>query len=253
MKACSEKSIIARAHSIETFGTHEGPGIRFLLFLQGCLARCLYCQNPDTWDMNSGFEISAREVFEKMKRCLPYINSSGGGITVSGGEPLLHVDFLAELFLLCKKEKVHTAIDTSAFYDQRNSTGLGKLIRLTDLFIVDVKAGSEELHRKISSRELSQALGFLRMLEDKKKPYWIRYVLVPGLNDSKKDMESLSEILSGLAWCRKFEFLPYHTLGKHKWKHMGLSYPLDKTPAASAGDLKKAYLGFLFKSKFLVI
>jgi pyruvate formate lyase activating enzyme len=233
MKSC-------RVHSIESFATQDGPGIRFLLFLQGCAARCLYCQNPDTWNLTSGFDMAAAEVLEKVKRCMPYIKASGGGITVSGGEPLLQMEFLIELFRLCKANHIHTAVDTSAFYTSRNETLLKKLISLTDLFIVDIKAVTETLHKKITSRQLGEVFDFLNILEKEKKPYWIRYVLVPGLNDSKKDIQALKKILAGLTRCEKFEFLPYHTLGRHKWECMKLKYPLRNTVPAGPQHLKKA-------------
>jgi pyruvate formate lyase activating enzyme len=240
MKACKSKSHVGRIHSIESFATQDGPGIRFLVFMQGCLASCLYCQNPDTWNLKAGFDMSAQEVVEKVKRCLPYIRSSNGGITVSGGEPLLQMGFLIELFRLCKMNNIHTAVDTSAFYNAHNSQLLGKLIPLTDLFILDIKAARDTLHKKMTSRGLGEVIDFLNILESEKKPYWLRYVLVPKLNDSKKDMQALKKILTGLTYCEKFEFLPYHTLGKHKWEYMKLKVPLSNTPAARPQDLKKA-------------
>ena len=229
-----------RVHSIESFATQDGPGIRFLLFLQGCAARCVYCQNPDTWDLKTGFDMSAQEVLEKIKRCLPYIKASKGGITVSGGEPLLQMEFLVELFKLCKANHIHTAVDTSAFYSPHNEVLLKKLISLTDLFIVDIKAVNETLHKKMTSRQLNEVFDLLKILESEKKPYWLRYVLVPGLNDSTKDIKALKKILSALTCCEKFEFLPYHTLGKHKWEYMKLKYPLQKTVPASPQHLKRA-------------
>lgn len=230
-----------RIHSLESFSTQDGPGIRYVVFMQGCPARCLYCQNPDTWDTSAGILTSAKDVFEKIERCLPYIESSGGGVTVSGGEPLLQPDFLTELFKMCRKESIHTAVDTSAFYryaaDGRKTE---KVIGLTDLFIVDIKAPSADLHKKVTSRELEETLSFIDKLEKKTRDYWLRYVLVPGLNDSDKDIKDLGNILSGLRSCRKFEFLPYHTLGKHKWGYMGLTYPLEGFRAAKQKDIQNA-------------
>ena len=149
MRPCNETSCIGIVHSLESFATQDGPGIRFLVFMQGCIARCLYCQNPDTWNMKTGFQMSAKEVFEKIARCIPYIKASKGGVTVSGGEPLLQIKFLVELFELCKKNNLHTAIDTSAFY--KNNAGMlhDKLISLTDLFILDIKSYSAQYRRKI--------------------------------------------------------------------------------------------------------
>jgi len=240
MKPCSRKSHAGRIHSVESFATQDGPGIRFLVFMQGCVARCLYCQNPDTWDLNAGFDMSAEEVLEKVKRCMPYIKASNGGITVSGGEPLLQIEFLIELFKLCKANGIHAAVDTSAFYDNHNIKLLQKLISLTDLFILDIKATHAVLHKKITSRKLGDVVDFLKILETEKKPYWLRYVLVPKLNDSKKDMQALKKILNGLTYCEKFEFISYHTLGKHKWEYMKLKYPLGNTPPASPQHIKKA-------------
>ncbi|MFA6143086.1 MAG: pyruvate formate-lyase-activating protein [Candidatus Omnitrophota bacterium] len=243
MKPCNRKSRVGRIHSIESFATQDGPGIRFLVFMQGCAAGCLYCQNPDTWNLKAGFDMSAEEVLKKVKRCMPYIKASSGGITVSGGEPLLQMEFLIELFRLCKMNNIHTAVDTSAFYNNHNRKLLQKLISLTDLFILDIKAAREILHKKITSRPLAEAIDFLNMLESEKKPYWLRYVLVPKLNDSRKDMQALKNILAGQTYCEKFEFLPYHTLGKHKWEYMKLKYPLGNTSPASPKDIKKALAG----------
>lgn len=240
MKSCNKGSLVGRIHSIESFATQDGPGIRFLLFLQGCSARCLYCQNPDTWDLKCGFNMTAGEVLEKVKRCIPYIKASNGGITVSGGEPLLQMEFLIELFKLCKKNNIHTAVDTSAFYTNHDKKLLQKLTSLTNLFILDIKAADETLHKKITSRKLGEVIDLLKILEKEKKSYWLRYVLVPKLNDSKKDLQKLKKILDGLTCCEKFEFLPYHTLGKHKWEAMKLKYPLGNALPASPKDLKRA-------------
>lgn len=231
-----------KVHSFESLGTHEGPGIRYVIFLQGCLARCAYCQNPDTWDLNAGTLITAKEAFRKIEKCLPYIRSSNGGVTVSGGEPLLQAGFLTDLFKLCKKMAIHTAIDTSGFLntDACDNKAISGLIKLTDLFLVDLKAAKTQLHKKLTSRNLGEAISFIKILESKKKPYWIRYVLVPGINNAKSDMESLKDLISGLKYCEKIEFLPYHTLGKHKWKHLGLKYRLDNTRPATAKDIEKA-------------
>ena len=242
MKSCNRKLRVGRIHSIESFATQDGPGIRFLVFMQGCVAGCLYCQNPDTWNLKAGFDMRPEEVLKKVKRCMPYIKASNGGITVSGGEPLLQIEFLIELFRLCKMNNIHTAVDTSAFYNNHNRKLLQKLILLTDLFILDIKSANEALHKKITSRPLGEVIDFLNILELEKKPYWLRYVLVPELNDSKKDLQALKKILDGLTCCKKFEFLSYHTLGKHKWEYMKLKYPLRNTSPASPWDIKKAQL-----------
>ncbi|MBU1007062.1 MAG: pyruvate formate lyase-activating protein [Candidatus Omnitrophica bacterium] len=230
-----------KIHSLESFSAQDGPGIRYVIFMQGCPARCIYCQNPDTWDIDSGKLCSVKEVFGKIEKCLPYLQSSKGGVTVSGGEPLLQPDCLIELFKLCKKESIHTAIDTSTFYPADiDEKSIDKLISLTDLFIVDIKASCIDLHKHITSMELKKPLEFISRLEKKKKHYWVRYVLVPDLNDSESDIDNLKKILSNLKYCKRFEFLPYHTLGKHKWELMGLKHPLENFRAATPEDTKKA-------------
>ncbi len=240
MKICNSKKITANIHSLETFGANDGPGIRFVVFMQGCSARCLYCQNPDTWEEGAGKVIDAEEIISMVDKCMPYIVSSKGGITVSGGEPLLQMDFLRHLFRLCKDKQIHTAIDTSAFYRLGDESKLPKLLDLTDLFIVDIKAADKDLHRRITSKDLDQVLRFIAMLEQNKKQYWIRYVLVPGLNDSERDLEKLRNIISGLSYCSNIEFLPYHTLGKYKWGLLSLKYPLEGRRTASIEDIKRA-------------
>lgn len=240
MKTCKVEKISGNIHSFETFGTHEGPGIRFVVFFQGCTARCLYCQNPDTWEEQSGKDFSAEQVMERVEKCLPYIESSKGGITVSGGEPILQVDFLLELFRLCKDRGIHTAVDTSALYRKADEPKLHALLELTDLFIVDIKAVDRSLHKEITSKELDQVMRFISLLEDNKKEYWLRHVLVPGLNDSEKDLSQLGEFARGLKYCSNFEFLPFHTLGKHKWGYLGLTYPLENKRPACAKDIKRA-------------
>ncbi len=240
MRACKPKELTGNIHSFETFGTQEGPGIRFVIFFQGCLARCLYCQNPDTWEESSGRKVSLKEIIAKLDKCLPYISSSKGGVTVSGGEPFLQIDFLLEFLRACKKKKIHTCVDTSAFYRPKDKAKILKLLPLVDLFIVDIKASEEKAHKKITSKELCQTLGFIRLLEKNKKNYWLRYVLVPGLNDSEKDLKGLKELVRSFGYCSKLEFLPYHTLGRHKWEHLGLKYPLKNTRPAGAQDISRA-------------
>ncbi|MBN1913638.1 MAG: pyruvate formate lyase-activating protein [Candidatus Omnitrophica bacterium] len=240
MKACKSDKITGNVHSIETFGTHEGPGIRFVVFLQGCLGRCLYCQNPDTWQEDAGNNMSAEEIMEKLNRCYPYIKSSAGGITVSGGEPLLQMDFLCSLFRLCKKRGVHTAIDTGAFFRPEDESKLPMLLSLTDLFIVDIKTAEKKLHKLLTSRNLDQVTRFIGLLEGRKNKYWIRYVLVPDLNDSARQLKKLGKVLSGFHYCVNFQFLPYHTYGRHKWDYLGLNYPLPDIKPATDKDIKRA-------------
>jgi len=198
--------------------------------------------------------MSAKEVFDKIEKTIPYMRSSGGGVTVSGGEPLLQIPFLVELFKLCKKASIHTCIDTSGFYKtnvgaapcgrprqhQGRHRGLPLLVDLTDLFLVDIKAIDAKLHKKITCRSIDEVFSFIEFLEKKGKSYWLRYVLVPGLNDKKEHIKPLKEFLSKLKFCEKFEFLPYHTLGVYKWKLLGLKYPLIAARAATSRDIQSA-------------
>ena len=247
MKACKPKKILGNIHSYETFGAHEGPGIRFVVFFQGCIARCLYCQNPDTWQEGIGKKVEAEEIVRRVERCLPYIKSSGGGITLSGGEPLLQMDFARRLLWLCKKKRIRTAIDTAAFYRPSDKAKLPQLLAVTDLFIVDIKAVEGKLHKKITAQESDGVMQFIAMLEGLKKQYWLRYVLVPGLNDSARQIRKLGQFVRGLKYCSHFEFLPYHTLGKHKWSHLGLVYPLEGIRPATVKDIQKAEQLISFK------
>lgn len=256
MKRCN----FAKIHSFETFGTQDGPGIRYVVFLQGCFARCVYCHNPDTWDLKAGFTMSAKEVFDRIEKTIPYMRFSEGGVTISGGEPLLQADFIIELFKLCKKKSIHTCIDTSCFWEHKSTRAqehkrlvtcdlctcapkckkIVEVVGLTDLFLVDIKAIDAKLNKKITGRSIDEVFSFIEFLEKKRKPYWLRYVLVPALNNKKEHIKPLKEFLSKLKFCEKFEFLPYHTFGVHKWKLLGLKYPLKATPSATPKDLQSA-------------
>lgn len=229
-----------RIHSLESFGTHEGPGIRYVIFMQGCRARCRYCHNPDSWRTQAGRPIAAADLFEKIQKCVPYFESSGGGVTASGGEPLLQSEFLSGLFELCRTAGIHTAIDTAGFIAPKKLDALAPLIELTDLFLVDIKWADPERHKELTGRSLDEPLSLIERLENLQKPYWVRNVLVPGLNDSESDLLSLKKILTPLKHCQKFEFLPYHNLGVHKWEELGKKYSLNGHPAASEQDLKRA-------------
>lgn len=229
-----------RIHSLDSFGTHEGPGIRYVVFMQGCAARCRYCHNPDTWGAGEGQAISAAEIFKKIRACIPYFQASGGGVTASGGEPLLQPDFLRELFTLCRREGIHTAVETAGFIPGRALESLDDLIGLTDLFIVDLKWADPRRHRELTGHDLAEPLALLETLERRARPYWLRQVLVPGLNDAEPDLLALKEILASLKHCQRFEFLPYHTLGLHKWEALGRPYTLTAHRPATDGDIERA-------------
>lgn len=222
------ESVKGAVHSIETFGSVDGPGIRYVVFLQGCQMRCQFCHNADTWQIREG-DTSAAEVLNKALRYRSYWRG-GGGITVSGGEPLLQIDFLIELFELAKKKGVHTAIDTCGQPFTREEPFFSKLQRLmdsTDLVLLDLKHIDSVQHRALTGWGNEQILDFARYLSDIGKPVWIRHVLVPSRNDQDEALSRLDGFVKTLSNVERFEVLPYHTLGVYKWKELGLDYPLE--------------------------
>lgn len=228
---------VGRIHSFETFGTLDGPGIRFVVFLQGCPLRCLYCHNRDTWDVEGGRQYTVGQVLDELKKFMNYIRFSGGGITVSGGEPTLQPVFVTELFKRCRELKIHTALDTNGYAD---ISGLGDLLEYTDLILLDIKHMTDEKHRLITGAGFDKIAKFARYVSDKGIPLWIRYVLVPGLTDDDEDLASASEFIKNLDSVQKIEVLPYHDMGAYKWEKLGEAYPLSGVEAPSLENLEKA-------------
>ncbi|MCP8970992.1 pyruvate formate-lyase-activating protein [Ectobacillus ponti] len=236
-----------RIHSVESCGTVDGPGLRYIIFTQGCLLRCQYCHNPDTWDLNKGREVTVEEIMEDVKCYLPFMEASGGGITVSGGEPLLQLDFLLELFKECKKLGIHTTIDSSGgcySEDAEFQRKLQELMQYTDLILLDLKHIDSKKHRKLTGKPNEHILDFARYLSAIKKPVWIRHVLVPGVTDDEADLQRLSDFIGTLENVEKIEILPYHKLGVYKWEALGLKYPLEgiEPPAEERVQLAKRIL-----------
>ena len=227
----------AKVHSIDSFGTVDGPGIRFLLFMQGCGLKCKYCHNRDTWDSSGGEYMSLDDIFKKIIRYKEYINH-GGGVTISGGEPLLQSKFLIELFTALKKENIHTCIDTSGMVPI--TSDIKKLLSLTDLVLLDIKHIDSKKCKELVGHPNELELGFAKYLSDNNIPMWIRQVLVPGITDNEKDLIKLKNFLSTLKTVEKVEILPYHSLGKHKWIDLGLAYDLENIPDATTNDVKRA-------------
>ncbi|MCD5323458.1 MULTISPECIES: pyruvate formate-lyase-activating protein [Pontibacillus] len=219
-----------RIHSIETCGAVDGPGLRYVLFMQGCLLRCQFCHNADTWTLNGGIEKSVEEIVEEVKDFLPFFQASNGGVTVSGGEPLLQIDFLIELFKALKTIGVHTALDTSGGCFHSSPTFLKKLDELlinTDLVLLDLKQIHSDKHKTLTGMTNKHILKFATLLSDKNVPVWIRHVLVPTLNDNQEDLIALSHFIGTLQNVEKIEVLPYHKLGVYKWENLGIPYPLE--------------------------
>ncbi len=218
-----------RIHSTESFGTVDGPGIRFVIFLQGCPMRCLYCHNPDTWSVGGGTETDAAELIAEY--CKNRAFYSKGGITVTGGEPLLQIDFLLELFSLAKKESIHTCIDTSGItYNPSNTEytkKLDALMEMTDLVMLDIKQIDPEKHLKLTGHANDSVLAFARYLEEKKIPLWVRHVVIDGYTNDPEDLRRLGRFIGSLSNLRALDVLPYHTLGVGKYRELGIPYPLE--------------------------
>ncbi len=230
-------NITGRIHSFESFGTLDGPGIRFVAFMQGCPLHCLYCHNRDTWDPCGGTEYTVDEVIQKMNKFLPYIKASGGGITLSGGEPTLQPEFCTEVFKRCREKQVHTALDTSGLADP---PAVSELLDFTDLILLDIKHACNSGHIKVTGAENTKSREFAAYTVKKRIPVWIRYVLVPGLTDSEEALEKASILINEMNNVEKVEVLPYHSMGVYKWQELGLPYPLAGTPSPSEEQLEKA-------------
>ncbi|MCJ7843538.1 pyruvate formate-lyase-activating protein [Lederbergia sp. NSJ-179] len=235
-----------RIHSVESCGTVDGPGLRYVIFTQGCLLRCLYCHNPDTWAFGNGEgkEISVEELMQDIQDYLPFLQASNGGVTVSGGEPLLHTDFLIELFSACKKLGIHTCIDSSGgcfTRKERFLQSLDRLMEVTDLVLLDLKQIDEHKHKQLTRVSNQHILDFARYLEEKQKPVWIRHVLVPGWTDNEEDLRKLSAFIHSLPNVEKIEILPYHQLGVYKYEALGIDYPLKNVQSPTDEKVKWAY------------
>lgn len=229
----SDTKNYAKVHSFESFGTLDGPGIRFVIFLQGCNLRCKYCQNRDTWDLKAGEYKTIDEIYEKIVRYKNYIKN--GGITCTGGEPLLQYDFLLELFKKLKTHNIHTCIDTSGMVSLTDK--MKELINLTDLFLLDIKHIDPEKCKELVGVSNEKELKFAKYLSDTGKHMWIRQVLVPGITDNEEDLLKLKDFINSLKTVDKVEILPYHTMGKYKWHDLGLNYELEGVRDATDDDI----------------
>ncbi len=231
-------------HSTESFGAADGPGLRYVIFVRGCRMRCRYCHNPDTWSAEGGEEYSADEVLKKALRYRNYWKKDGG-ITVSGGEPLLQIDFLTELFKKAKAEGVNTVIDTAGNPFTREEPFFSKfneLMKYTDLLMLDIKEINPERHKALTGFDNANILDMARYLSDIKKPVWIRHVLVPGHTDFDEDLDALGEFIDSLQNVERVEVLPYHTLGKFKWENLGIKYTLEDVSPPTEERIKNAEL-----------
>ena len=226
-----------RIHSFESLGAVDGPGVRFVVFMQGCSLKCKYCQNRDTWNLKGGTTYSSDEIVEKILRYKNYIMPNGG-VTISGGEPLLQAKFLIELFTKLSQYNIHTCIDTSGSVALTDE--IKELINLTDLFLLDIKCINDEKAINLTGVSNKKELEFAKYLSNINKPMWIRQVLIPGYTDDEQDLVKLKEFISTLKSVEKVEILPYHDLGKFKWEQLGEIYPLEKVRTANNDDVKRA-------------
>ena len=231
-----------RISATESFGSVDGPGIRFIVFVQGCRYRCQYCHNPETWERAGGYEATPEEMFREALRYRPYWKRTGG-ITVSGGEPLLQLEFVTELFRLAKEKGVNTVIDTAGepftFEEPFFSTFVNLLLR-TDLFLLDLKQIDDEVHRALTGVSNESALALARFLSERGKRMWIRHVLVPGWTTGEDDLSRLSDFIASLKTVDRVEVLPYHAMALHKYEELRLPYRLGETPAPTAEEIARA-------------
>ena len=229
-------------HSTESFGTVDGPGVRFVVFLQGCPMRCQYCHNPDTWKMNTGAVRSAQSLIKDYERNAAFY--SKGGITVTGGEALMQIDFVLELFRLAKQKNIHTCLDTSGITYRPGASSynekLDELMKVTDLVMLDIKHIDPEGHKALTGHDNAGILAFAKYLEEKNVPVWIRHVVVPGITDDEQLLTRLGTFLGTLSNVKALDVLPYHIMGVTKYNQLGMDYPLKGVPPATKDQAAKA-------------
>ncbi len=234
--------LLGNIHSTETFGAVDGPGIRFVIFVSGCALRCRYCHNPDTWDAAASTRRSAEDLLAEAERYRAYWGKKGG-ITVSGGEPMLQMEFLTELFSLAKQRGIHTVLDTAGgpfTRSQPQFAAIEKLMEVTDLVLLDIKEMDAEKHRALCGYTNENILDFARYLSEIRKPVWIRHVLVPGLSDDEDGLYALRAFTDTLSNVEKVEVLPYHSMGEEKWNRLGIPYTLSGVEPPDEESIQRA-------------
>ena len=236
MKPCKIKG---RVSSFQSLGAVDGPGIRFVVFLQGCPLRCIYCHNPETWDPSGGTEMTADEVFSKIKKYRNYFGKNGG-VTVSGGEALLQIEFVEEIFRLCKEAGIHTALDTSGIGCEDDEK-LENLLSLTDLVICDLKFANKEDYIRNTGGSFQQVMHFLDLAEKYMIPVWLRQVIVPGINDDDESVKKLNEISMSYKNVERVELLAFRKLCISKYDKLGINFRLMDDPEASEELIGRLY------------
>ncbi len=229
-------TVVGKVHSIETCGTVDGPGIRCVIFLQGCPLRCRFCHNPDTWKIRDGIEMTAERIFSEIRKYRSYFRYSNGGVTLTGGEPLMQPGFVADILRLCKLDKIHTAIDTSGYINYEKSE---EAIQLADLIMLDLKCINPVIHKQLTGVDLDPVLSFARRLSEIGKRMWIRHVLVPGITDDDIMLNELAGFINTLKNVEMVEILPYHKMAEFKWMELGESFGFSKLEPPSEQRLSE--------------
>jgi len=231
--------VVGNIHSIETFGTVDGPGIRFVVFMQGCPMRCQYCHNPDSWVFEKNKSFSVEEILEKYNSVKGFLKN--GGLTVTGGEPLCQMEFVTELFQKAKGQNIHTALDTSGIlFNSNNTNQIDELLSYTDLVLLDIKHINNEKHKELTAHSNKNVLEFAKHLSDKQIPVWIRHVVVPGITDNETYLAELGEFIATLKNVKALDILPYHNMAIPKYENLKMEYPLKDIPPLTKEEGIKA-------------
>lgn len=234
---CPSKSVAGYVHSVDTGGMVDGPGIRYVLFLSGCSLRCKYCHNPDTWKVKSGQSVTVEDVIKDIKKYRSYLKFSGGGVTITGGEPFVQPEFLVSLLAACKEEGLHTVLDTSG---HGNKAAAEAALKYTDLLLLDIKTINAKVYKDLTGGSLERTLEVIRLSEKMAIPTWVRFVLVPGYTDNLDDIKKLADFLRPFKNVEKVEVLPFHKMGEYKWGDMNIPYELADVQPPSLDLLEKA-------------
>lgn len=231
--------MVGHIHSTESFGTVDGPGIRFVIFFQGCPMRCLYCHNPDTWSVKGGMTKTVDELLAEYDSVKEFMRD--GGITCTGGEPMLQLEFLTELFEKAKEKGIHTCLDTSGItFNEKKIADYERLVKSTDLVMLDIKHIDDEEHKKLTGQSNKNILVFARFLSDRGVSVWIRHVVVPNITDNDEYLFRLGQFLADIKTLKALDVLPYHTMGKPKYEQLGMEYPLGDTPPLDKQEAVRA-------------
>ena len=226
-------SVDGYIHSVETLGTVDGPGIRYVIFMQGCPLHCLYCHNPDSFKLKKGRHIASELLLDQIERSADFLRRAKGGVTLSGGEPLVQPQFMASIFRGCKEMNLHTALDTTGHLGAKVTDAM---LADIDLVLLDIKSFNPDIYRRVTGFELQPTLDFARRLDQMGKKMWIRFVLVPGLTDDPANVDGLADFVASLKMVERVEVAPFHKMGEFKWQELGLPYELSETepPACEA-------------------